>query len=495
MKRWLYYIVSICTCCVSTIGNAQVCQTYGNIITAVTTDPLTGFQVIQWKDPAALNASAIKYIVYEYLGGAYCTQEITRVPITQHTYTDPVVPVSQKKYTIAIDIGTAYPEPITHEHGPAFIYECNYDACNYALQLKWNAYVGWAQSPEYRVYASEDGGANWSLKGTLSSTEFVIANLPDNVNYGVYVEAVNADDTNVRSISNTRWVMTATQKRPAYIDLTSIDYRNEESLLGFSLDLTADPAFQYIVQRAPSGTADFEQRGQFADKTQTSFRDTDVSTVFDYRLLAVNACNLPVRTSNVLNNIILSMEQEGSNVQLEWTASNIPGATYEIACVSPAVGTLATGIVATSVILPIPDMMAYPSLELCYRITAGNGAVSSSATACINYLPEIYMPDAVNPYSTVQHPTTLRRRNQFGPVINIHPSTYSYQLEIYSRNGTLVARMNKSLTDDPLEKSWNGTHKNGDIVREDIYTYSLKVTFVSGKTVSKTGTVTVIAEE
>jgi hypothetical protein len=133
-----------------------------------------------------------------------------------------------------------------------------------------------------------------------------------------------------------------------------------------------------------------------------------------------------------------------------------------------------------------------------YRVAAINdcGQIARVSDTLQNffYVPRVVMPDAVDPLSTVMNVQTGRARNQFGPVINVHPATYAYQLRIINRNGAKIADITKGFNDDPLEKSWNGCFANGVAVPEEVYTYYLEVRFEGGRSENLTGPVMVMYE-
>jgi hypothetical protein len=132
-------------------------------------------------------------------------------------------------------------------------------------------------------------------------------------------------------------------------------------------------------------------------------------------------------------------------------------------------------------------------LNYCYQIESVTDIGGKSTTvACADYEPEVLMPDAIDPKSTVQNPQTRRQRNQFGPVLFTDATSYAYQLEIYDRNGARIAFVEKAYADSPLEKSWTGINTQGDFVPENVYLYRVEIFFTNGKTIKKTGNVTVI---
>jgi hypothetical protein len=105
------------------------------------------------------------------------------------------------------------------------------------------------------------------------------------------------------------------------------------------------------------------------------------------------------------------------------------------------------------------------------------------------------MPDAIDPFSNVNNPTTGRTRSQFAPLINAHPAAYKYRLSIVNRNGAKIAEVEKAFGANPQTACWNGRFGDGDAVPEDVYIYNLEVEFEGGHKEIRTGSVVVIYQQ
>jgi hypothetical protein len=491
--RRLYGILFFFLLCIVMQMRAQDCQPEGNLIKSVSVltraDGSEQTHII-WSLPTDLSPVA-GYIIYEYVGlSGGCTQPVdTVLNAMAGTYT--CAGFHRGGYTIAVYHGSASPGSLQQHHVPPIMEAAAYDACNYSVSLSWSPYVGWGGAEViYRVYAVT-GGQTRQLTGDLAVTSFVWQDAPDNATIDFYVEAVRVDDATAVSQSPYARLTTTTLQRPAYIDLSHLDYAGNEARLTFRID-PATVLTQFEVQRAADG--EFETRHSFSDKTLTAYAD-EAGDVFRYRLAAKNDCDRIARVSDTLQNFILEAALQNNAWQLQWTppAFDAPY-VFALQRLQPNPAPLLAGATAVAFTDPVSVMHNQQSLEYCYRLEASRGAGVSASDACAFYVPHVAMPDAVDPLSAVVNGQTGRARNQFGPVLNVHPATYAYQLRIINRNGAKIADITKHFNDDPLEKSWNGRFANGTAVPEEVYTYYLEVQFEGGRTEKLTGPVMVMYE-
>jgi hypothetical protein len=249
---------------------------------------------------------------------------------------------------------------------------------------------------------------------------------------------------------------------------------------------------QFEIQRAAG--ADFETQYSFSDKTLATYAES-AAGIFRYRLAAKNDCGQTARVSDTLQNFILGVTLQNSAWQLQWNQP-VPGEPYSFSLqrLIPNPALLVANTTGVTFTDPVSSMQNLQSLKYCYSLEASAPRGLSVNMACAFYEPRIAMPDAVDPLSAVVNTQTGRARNQFGPVLNIHPGTYAYQLRIINRNGAKIADITKGFNDDPLEKSWNGRFANGVAVPEEVYTYYLEVQFEGGRSENLTGPVMVMYE-
>ncbi|MDR0692808.1 MAG: hypothetical protein LBF69_07215, partial [Prevotellaceae bacterium] len=395
-------------------------------------------------------------------------------------------------YTIAVYHGATSPGSLQQHHVPPIIQDARYDPCNYSVSLSWSPYVGWDEADIlYHIYAIM-GGQTQQLAGNVAGASFLWEDVPDNKEITFYVQAVRKSDAGVKSDSPHVLVTTATPQRPAIIDLSRLEYDGNEVRLHFHID-PSTALTQFEIQRA-ADDAGFETQYAFSDKTLSAYTD-NAAGIFRYRVAAENDCNQIARVSDTLQNFKLDMTSQYNAWQLQWNRP-VSGESYVFSLqrVAPNPAVLLANTTGVSFSDPVSSMQNVQSLEYCYRLEASTPRGLSLSEACAFYKPRIAMPDAVDPLSAVINTQTGRARNRFGPVLNVHPVTYAYQLRIINRNGAKIADITKEFNDDPLEKSWNGRFANGGDVPEEVYTYYLEVHFEGGRTETLTGPVMVMYE-
>jgi hypothetical protein len=426
-----------------------------------------------------------------YVGGSECTELIDAVKNpAATTYT--VNGFHPGGYTIAVDsISTRDNSPLQQHHVPPIIQAAEYDACNYTVSLSWSPYVGWeADTALYNVYAIIGGGTQL-LAGAITATSFVWQDAPDNTGIDFYVQAVRKNEVAVTSNSPYRRITTTTLQRPAFIDLSHLEYAGSEVRLNFHIE-PGTALTQFEIQRAAG--AGFDTRHAFSDKTLATYAE-NAGGAFSYRLIAKNNCGQIARVSDTLQNFILDVSLQNDVWHLQWNPP-APGASYDFSLQrrEPNPVVLDASMSGVTFTDPVSSMLNQQSLKYCYRLEGTAPRGSSASEACAFYVPRVAMPDAVDPLSAAQNAQTGRARNQFGPILNVHPVTYAYQLRIINRNGAKIADITKGFNDNPLDKSWNGRFANGVAVPEEVYTYYLEVQFEGGHSEKRTGPVMVVYE-
>ncbi|MCL2097266.1 MAG: hypothetical protein FWH23_00710 [Bacteroidales bacterium] len=486
-------------------AQAQVCATVGNIIKSVSLSKNGAVydNLITWDIPATLPPNANGYIIYEYKGGAECTVIITTINnLSATSYADAGAGLTTKSYAMAINT-TTEPEPITQQHAKAVITAVDFDPCTYEAEIHWTPYTGWEE--EDTEYAVLWGG--WESSATLveqlSAASYVWQNPPTRQNDTIWLVARNKNDITAVSIAAPYPFYFDAPHLPVYICLSELQDNGGNHTLTFEIDPNTQLT-DFEVQRA-TDSGEFSSIFSFNDKNLSNYTDAAGLGLFRYRIVAKNACGNVVCTSNEIVNIQLQILLGENNWQLQWLHAN-PNLieVYTLDRIQPNSENLLTYSPATTYIDPIPTMLD-ASLQFCYTITGISvnitavglpcTSIVSSSENCVYYRPTVTMPDAVDPLSRVVNPQTGRARNQFGPIINADPRSYSYRLTILNRNGAVVADIVKNIDDNPLDKSWDGHLKNGNQGPEEVYTYHLSVDFEGGNQQIMTGTVVVVYSE
>jgi gliding motility-associated-like protein len=122
--------------------------------------------------------------------------------------------------------------------------------------------------------------------------------------------------------------------------------------------------------------------------------------------------------------------------------------------------------------------LASPMKTTRYVITTidTNGCVNSDTVLIkVDDLLTLYVPSAFTPYQYKNNSVFYA----YGVGI------YQFEFFIFDRWGSLIFK-----TNDPAE-GWDGTYK-GQMVQQDVYVFLAKAVSITGKTISRTGPVTVV---
>ncbi|MDR1681144.1 MAG: hypothetical protein LBS12_05105 [Prevotellaceae bacterium] len=492
------HALSILLFCIMALpGGAQVCQTQGEMIYAVSVNA-AGYPEITWEPYMPAIPEINGTVVYQYLGGGACSNYIGEVGLGVGTFTHAAAPVpltGALTYTVAVRTITE-PMPLTRQHAYSFL-QAAYDSCTYAVALQWTPYEGWDGTVAYQVYGSRQGDPPALRASGITATSYTVADVPDNVFYDIHIVALHPSDTAITSASNIVTVETKTTQRPTSMTVSSIEYADAAVALQFAID-SATRLSTFHLTRSSRPDDGYAPVHTFSDKSLTTYIDAPVEARYYYRLTAENHCRMEAARGSILQNIPMTMEASGGAWLLAWYPGTVAGvpypavAAYTLKRLQPQPATLLSHVNDTI----YTDAIDLSNAELtsCYRVEGAFANGTSATEVCATYRPQMEMPDAIDPKSRLTNPSTGRQRNQFGPIVYAHPDSYRYHLEIYTRNGDLVASIEKQDTDSPLDKSWTGLNRNGAPVQEGVYLYNVTVTYAGGHSETHTGAVTVVYE-
>ncbi|MDR0668396.1 MAG: gliding motility-associated C-terminal domain-containing protein [Prevotellaceae bacterium] len=496
MKKYCLSILFYCIAAVPCFS--QMCQTQGALIRAVSINA-AGYPEITWAFSFTTDATRIGHLVYDYLGGAACSNLIGETDLLTNVYTHTAVPLpltGPRSYTVAYKTATE-PGPLTRQHAYSFL-QAAYDSCTYAIALQWTPYEGWDGAVTYNVYGGTQGDPPVLWTTGHTATSYTLVNVPDNVSYDIYVVAVHPTDASITSASNRVTVETKTAQRPLSMSISSIEYIDDAVTLQFAIDPTTRLSTFHLT-RSDRIDGGYIPIHTFSDKTLTTFTDAPVKSRYYYRLTAENYCRIEAVQGNPWQNIPMTMEAREGAWHLTWHADYLFSwlnimvpPPYTLKRLQPQPATLLSQVFDTTYIDAVD--LSNAELKYCYRVEGVLGLAVSATEVCQTYRPQMIMPDAIAPNSVVQNPATGRQRNQFGPIVYANPTTYRYRLEIYTRNGDLIAAIEKKEADLPTDKSWTGMNRNGSPVQEGVYLYNVQLIYTTGQTETHTGAVTVVYE-
>lgn len=182
------------------------------------------------------------------------------------------------------------------------------DTCKNEVSLNWSAYQGWSTTA-HQLFLRKNQDV-YRIEQTLSSstlnalyTQFVLGD-----SFCFFVRASNGT---VSSSSNEICFVTRKKITPTvnYIRQVTV-ISDKEILVNWSGEQLQDVALIQLERK--SGGA-FAMRGTYTSTNTFSLADNAVdpaSTVYDYRVVLKDVCNIGLDTSNVSHNILLEIKDD-----------------------------------------------------------------------------------------------------------------------------------------------------------------------------------------
>lgn len=361
------------------------------------------------------------------------------------------------------------------------------DTCNNRITVSWNKYSDFpAKVTGYKILVAENGGPLIEkYTADKNAQSFIVTDFKTNYEYCFTVRAVL--ENGMFSGSNKACLSTAMKRPPEWINA---DYATINSQSKTELSFTVDPSSglnQFLLERKTEGNQGFSEIARLAfqnDQILYTDNQTDITKVNQYRLSALNNCNVPVRSSAIIANMVLSVKQQDENIQLSWNRLIVQtgvSISYNV------FADLGNGFVSQSI---IPDtsllvnirnlMYDISGKEVCFYIEGrenynahGIISTSNSSRACVSPAENVTVPNVFTPNNDL-------RNDRFRPVLSFTPA--AYHLTISNRQGKVIFD-----SYDYLEE-WDGN--SGD--NQNVFLWFLKVKTPSGNEITRTGTVTII---
>ena len=475
----------------------------------LTLNPNNGVPTLMWTPPAynPLYPNPTGYIIYKPMeGGGWVP--IDTVESTIHTYTDWNSSGSQGsiRYQLASK-GTTEPSQLTSPHGSIFL-TVNYDSCNNKLDLHWSHYVGWGNRiKDYIVYSGttpywQDLDSVTTVPGNQSIAN--VMQIPPNRIFYLYVKARNEKDSAMVSLSNLARINTKVARKPSYMIVDSIIARDLHTEIRFKIDRNTEYRNFSLVRWETSDTAlaifTAKTLFEFEDPRTRSFIDesdawTARSKPFFFKVDGKDGCNRLNVVSNLTNSITVRAATRGMTNSITWDtlySKNMNPVRYNLYRVTYADVQYPPELIFSSdnELSFVDDLSNLEgqglSPRICYYVQANEYVndrplvTSLSRMVCTEVIPDVIMPNAIDPlsdYSFAGHFT----RNHFAPIITFKAN---YRLTIYNRWGGIIF--------NGTNEGWDGKLANGEYAKEGAYIYRLEVFSETKRTITKTGSLTVI---
>jgi len=497
----------------------------------LTIDIASGQPILHWTAPSfdPQYPNPIGYIIYRgsLLGSTMTFFEIDTVGQNTFTYTDINANGNNERlhYKIA-SLGLTEPSRLSPEHAQIWL-TTKYDSCNAKLDLYWDHYYnldinGWSNPnrKKYQLYWSNSPDINsfQLLSDSISifTNKYSISNVQENTNYYFYL-TLERKDKPYKTYSNLNHIFTKMAIHPDYMYLDSIIAKEKGMYIYYKIDpFTEIKNFKLIRwEHADTSRSIFSAKiiEEFSDPTKTHSIDSNDNWAartrkFYYKIDAYNGCNAVIKTTNLCNTIIPKVRPKGIKVHLEWDTllidterqpfrqgNNVEYIVYRQAYTQneDITGPGELNIAASGISEAVfdDDLSSFKGHDPLYKIIfkyfieaierrPDNSGITfvRSREAIIEILPDVIMPTAIAPNSSISN--NNRSRNIFEPIISFDAK---YTLTIYDRWGGIIYYGNQG---------WNGQNKNGEYVKEGTYIYRLVITTDDSGDVIKEGSVSVV---
>lgn len=456
----------------------------------VTVDPNSAATIIRWAPGPSEDVAG--YIVYSYVDNEGFALDTINDPLATEYRLNGTGPsyFSETFVAAAFDY-SGNVSPLSNSISTIHVTVVT-DSCNRKLDLSWNGYTSEPVGIiKYIAWFSVDGGPAIQA-GETNPDEYTLT-LNDFTTDAEYCFTISAIlEEGPASSSNRACILTSMERPPEWINA---DYATVDDSRHIDLSFTADPLTDinsYRLERRSGSENGFVAVASFRTQSgMITYTDSDAEPelVNVYRLAALNNCGLPVEYSNYASNIVLNA---GSNadgtITLTWNryvAWAGETGSVDIYCKTGDGYSFLKNVSpqdTTAVIDYNLIMNSVTDNEVCFNVVVtessnphGINGSSRSNGVCMAALENITVPDLFTPDGDLKN-------DLFRPFLSFIPT--SYALVITDRRGrTLFESGDHS-------ESWNGTFKGSRLPR-DVYLWLLKVTTPSGKTISRTGTITI----
>ncbi len=479
----------------------------------ITVNPGTGYITVFWTPPAfnPLHPIPIGYIVYkrytDHLGNTGMVV-VDSVDATTTSFTDSTAlgNTEVSSYTVA-SFSDTEPSAHSHEHYTILV-TASYDSCAHRVNLNWSHYRGWGNRiqkytihvgtvPQWETFQELEDAVSGSMN------EYSYPAVPDAIYY-FYITAYREESNHV-SQSNLVGINTRIAKWPSYISIDSVIAHDLHRQLFFSIDTTSElnnfNLVRWEYSDSVSSIFTAKRLYEFSSPRENTFTDTTDawsarSRPFYYKLNAIDGCRRICRVSNLANTVTLRAIPRGKKITLEWdvlhaqSANQVSYNLYRIAYqdtqLPPELIYQSSGSMVVSFVDDLTPLQSQNfQAQFCYYVDAierdfqgRTVMLSRSRSVCVEATPDVVMPNAINPLSGVTQFGTPR--NYFSPTISFNAP---YVLTIYNRWGGVIF--------NGRNQGWNGYLSNGDLAKQGAYVYRVEVMMQNGKSLVRTGSVTV----
>lgn len=460
------------------------------ILTSVSINSATGFTELKWTLSQSPGIAA--YIIYNHTSGYGIPIDTIWDPsATSYSFYSAGIKYFPESFVVASFRKPICTSPLSNILSTIFC-TATLDTCQKKIGLKWNRYSDYpSKVTGYEITIRKNGDLTGEkVNVPAGSDSWTMTEFETRVEYCFSLKAI--PENGQVSQSNTSCLTTKMTRAPQWINADFASVIGKGNIL---VSFTIDPLSElktFILERKKGNSGSFEKLSQFQSITGAllySDQNIENGQQYFYRLVAVNKCNVPVTYSNTASNIVLGLDQKGTDVTLSWNgyrrwAGNLD--RYELYLASGADFEKMENLLPSDTTITIPySSLMYKALgtNVCFLIKAfengnpyGVSGKSQSDIKCIPPTEVITVPNAFTPDNDLVN-------DHFRPVLSFTP--LSYRLVITDMKRKIVFE-----SDDALLE-WDGS-AYGIQQPEGVYLWQMKLVTPSGQTVTRSGTVTII---
>jgi gliding motility-associated-like protein len=467
------------------------------VLTSVSVQPETGNTEFTWTLSPSADIAA--YILYSFKNGDGMPIDTLWNPsATNYTFVSTATKYFSVSYVVAayrlpgIPGMPGCPSPLSNVLNTIFC-SSKIDTCKKEITINWNDYPDYPKHVlEYKIYVMVNGSQASEIYNVDNMTNtFTFSDFTTDSQYCFVVKAVLEGGS--ESSSNISCLSTKMQKAPLWInaDYATVNADNK-ILISFTIDpLSEITHFRLESKNGPSGT--FKEIAQLVSVNgSVLFNDNqaDANIINYYRLTAINNCNIPVKVSNLSSNLVLSLARNGNDLNLSW--NSYKEWAGKVSSYRLFINT-GKGFEEKVMLQPNDTVFTLGYKEIMYEVTGNEvcfyinasetfnpyGVNSQSISSIICTVPSeiITVPNVFTPNNDLVN-------DLFRPVLSFTP--LDYHLVISDRKGNILFE-----TRD-YSFPWDGS-QNGNPQPQGVCLWFLKVTTPSGKSIAKTGTLTIIS--
>lgn len=460
------------------------------VLTLISVQPETGKTVINWTLSPSTGIAA--YVLYSYKNGDGIPIDTIWDPsATSFTLTSTSTKYFSVSYVIAAMRLPRCTSIFSNVLTTVFV-QASLDTCLKKIDVKWNNYPSVPEKVVgYTVFTS-GGDSNYTEAGKTDSQTTTFT-LDDFTLDADYCFVIRADlENGAYSSSNKICILTRMQRPPQWINADEATINSDGKVaLAFTVDPMSEITHFSLARRTGANGVSQEISRPVSINGSVHYVDNDAKTdiVNYYRLSAINSCNLPVTVSNEASNLVLTLRRTDNNIILSWNRyKEWLGfvSDYKIFVDTGKGFEEKTSVSASDSVFTLDYkqlMFEVTGNNVCFYVSAsevsnphGIEGESKSLEVCSTPVELVTVPNVFTPNNDLKN-------DLFKPVLSFTPA--DYHLIISDRQGTVLFETRNYL------EEWDGT-KNGSPQPQGVYLWYLKLTTPSGKSISRTGTVTII---